>query len=454
MADFCLTAKQEEAQEILNGPAQHVMLAGGSRSGKTLLIVRKIIQRALKAPGSRHAILRFRFGHCKQSIVHGTYPTVRKLCFPQFPYVPKEIYHSDWFATLPGGSEIWFGGLDDKERVEKILGNEYASIFLNECSQIPYSSRNMAVTRLAQKVKDNATGEPLRPKIYYDENPPDKGHWSYKLFKTHQDPDSNGYLHDPDNYAFMQLNPVDNLENLPTEYVKTLEALPMRLRKRFLEGQFRDFAPNALFSDEIIERWRVIDQDLPQMLRLVVAVDPSGADDDDNADNDEIGIVVCGLGVDGVGYVLEDLTCKAGPATWGKVATDAFERHGADRIVAETNFGGAMVGFVIHAARARTPFRKMTAARGKIPRAEPISLLMEKGNIRMVGYFRNLEEELCGFTTTGFMGDHSPNRADAMVWGMSDLFHELLKQQEEKDKPPPPQVVPIRHRGPNAWMRT
>jgi len=450
MGDFHLTAKQEEAQELLNGPAQHVMLAGGSRSGKTVLVVRKIIQRALKAPGSRHAILRFRFGHCVQSIVHGTYPWVRKACFPQIPYTAKEINHSAWFATLPGGSEVWFGGLDDKERVEKILGNEYASILLNECSQIPYASRNMAVTRLAQKVEDRATGKPLRLKMYYDENPPDKGHWSYKLFKTHQDPDSKQYLPDPENYGFMQLNPRDNLENLPPEYLKTLEALPPRLRKRFLEGEFRDAAPNALFSDEVLERWRVIDQELPEMLRIVVAVDPSGADDDDNTENDEIGIVVCGLGVDGNGYVLEDLTCRAGPGTWGRVATQAFERHAADRIVAEINFGGAMVGAVIRSARPRTPFRPVTASRGKVVRAEPIATLCETGRVRMAGVFRELEDELTAFTTYGYTGDHSPNRADAMIWGMSDLFPELLKHEDEIKKPLP---AAIHRPRPNGWMR-
>ncbi len=452
MADFALTAKQVEAQELLNGPATHVGLGGGSRSGKTVLIVRKIIQRALKAPGSRHAILRFRFGHCVQSIVHGTYPWVRKNCFPQVPYTSSEVNHSQWFATLPGGSEIWFGGLDDKERVEKILGNEYASIQLNECSQIPYASRNMAVTRLAQKVEDRATGKPLRLKMYYDFNPPDKGHWTYKLFKTHQDPDTKTYLAEPENFSYMQLNPRDNLENLPEEYIKSLEALPPRLRKRFLDGEFRDAAANALFSDETIERWRNIDQDLPEMLRIVVAVDPSGADDDDNTDNDEIGIVVCGLGVDGNGYVLEDLTCKAGPGTWGRVATGAFDRHGADRIVAEINFGGAMVGAVIRSARPRTPFRPVTASRGKVVRAEPISTLVESGKIRMAGFFRELEDELTAFTTYGYTGDHSPNRADAMIWGMSDLFPELLKHESDIKTPPKPQFI---HRSrPNGWMRT
>jgi phage terminase large subunit-like protein len=451
---FTLTAKQQEAQELLNGPAQHVMLAGGSRSGKTVLIVRKIIQRALKAPGSRHAILRFRFGHCVQSIVHGTYPWVRKNCFPQIPYSPSEINHSAWFATLPGGSEIWFGGLDDKERVEKILGNEYASIFPNECSQIPWASRNVAVTRLAQKVMDSATGKPLRLKMYYDENPPDKGHWTYRLFKTKQDPDTKQYLVDPDNYAFMQLNPRDNLENLPPEYIKTLESLPLRLRKRFLDGEFRDQTPNALFIDENLEKWRHVDGDLPDMLRLVVAVDPSGAEDDENIDNDEIGISVCGLGVDGNGYVLQDLTVKAGPATWGRVAVQAYLREKADRIVGEVNFGGAMVGHVIRTAaleqKTRVPFRSLTASRGKVVRAEPIAALFETGKCRLVGFHQNLEDELSGFTTYGYTGDHSPNRADAMIWALSDLFPELMRPEEPKKEVAPVQIA--RRRTGTEWM--
>lgn len=445
-AEFHLTPKQIEAQELLNGPARHIMLAGGSRSGKTLLILRKQIQRRLKAPGSRGAVLRFRLAHVKQSIVHDTFPKVMQMCFPGVPY---ELNRSDLFATFPGGSELWYGGLDDKERTERILGTEFADIFLNECSQIPYASRNMAVTRLAQKVHDRATGEDLVLKMYYDENPPDKGHWSYKLFKSKVDPESKQQLPEPKDYAFLQLNPIDNRENLPEAYLKTLEELPIRLRKRFLEGEFREMAPNALFLDEDFERWRLIDQELPEMLRIVVAIDPSGADDDENLDNDEIGIVVAGLGIDGNGYVLEDLTCRAGPATWGRVATNAFDRHAADRIVAETNFGGAMVGAVIRSARARTPFRPVTASRGKVVRAEPVAALVESGKIRMAGIFRELEDELCGFTTHGFMGDHSPNRADAFVWAMSDLFPELCKQKEEVEAPKPVFVHRPRE---HAWM--
>jgi phage terminase large subunit-like protein len=288
--------------------------------------------------------------------------------------------------------------------------------------------------------------------MYYDENPPDKGHWTYRLFKTKQDPETKNPLPDPDNYAFMQMNPYDNRENLSADYIKTLESLPLRLRKRFLEGEFRDQTPNALFIDENLERWRVVDSDLPDMLRLVVAVDPSGAEDDENIDNDEIGISVCGLGVDGNGYVLQDLTLKAGPATWGRVAVQAYLREKADRVVGEINFGGAMVGHVIRTAameqKTRVPFRALTASRGKVVRAEPISSLFETGKCRIVGYHRELEDELAGFTTYGYTGDHSPNRADAMIWAMSDLFPELTKTKDEKQV-----VQQVVHRtSDKAWM--
>lgn len=433
MPSFKLTSRQIEANRLLASAARHIMLFGGSRSGKTFLIVRAICMRALKAASSRHVSLRFRLGHIKSSIVLDTFPKVMKLCFPNTEY---ELNKSDLYVQFENGSEYWFGGLDDKERTEKILGNEYVTIHLNECSQIPWNSRNIAITRLAQLVSQKIDGiESVLPlKMYYDENPPDKAHWTYKLFKSAQDPETRGLLQDAHLYASLQMNPADNEENLGKDYLQTLKGLSGRLQKRFLLGEFRETAPNALFVDEVIDRWRVMDEELPEMVRIVIAVDPSGADDEDNQDNDEIGIVVCGLGIDGNGYVLEDLSCKVGPAKWGKVATTAFERHQANTIVAEVNFGGAMVGNVIQSARPRTPFRPVTASRGKVVRAEPISSLCETGKVRLAGAFPRLEEELYGFTTHGYMGENSPNRADAMIWGMSDLFPAILAVKKEKPK--------------------
>lgn len=364
-------------------------------------------------------------------------PSVMERCFPGIPYT---LNKSDWYVTLPNLAEIWLGGLDDKERTEKILGKEYATIYLNECSQIPWASRNLAVTRLAQNCMTKVDGQasaPLALKMYYDCNPPSKSHWAYRVFHGKQDPETKQPLPDPENYAQMTLNPEHNRENLPADYMAELDKLPERLKRRFLRGMYGEAAPGALWSEEMIDRWRVRDGELPDMLRVVVAVDPSGSDEEENADNDAIGICVAGLGTDGNGYLLEDLTLKAGPKTWGKVATTAYERHAADRIVGEVNYGGEMVRFVVQAAKPGVPFRKLTATRGKVVRAEPISALTEQGKIRFVGRFAELEDELCSFTTHGYTGTNSPNRADAMIWAFSELFPGLAKEEEKPKKRQP-----------------
>lgn len=422
------------------------MLFGGSRSGKTFIILWAIAFRAIAADNSRHAVLRFRFNHVKASVIHDTWPKMMKLCFPEVKY---HIDKTDWFCQFPNGSQVWFGGLDDKERTEKILGQEYVSIYFNESSQIPYSSRNLAMTRLAQKVTHKVGGaeKPVRGKAYYDCNPPSQAHWSYKLFVQKRDPETGKPIPNPEQYASMQINPMDNVANLPGDYMKLLESMPHRMRVRFMEGKFADITENALFNLETLDKWRTI-ENLPDMQRIVVAVDPSGAGDKDNTDNDAIGIIVAGLGTDGNGYVLEDLTVKAGPKTWGNIATTAFDRHAADLIVGETNYGGEMVKFVVQTARPNTPFRKVTASRGKVVRAEPISSLCENGKIRLAGQFNDLENELCAFTTAGYVGDQSPNRADAFVWAFTALFPGLVKEPTVTQERKPRRTSS----GPQAWM--
>lgn len=424
---FKFNAKQEQAQALLAGPATHILLYGGSRSGKTFLLVRAVVMRALKAPFSRHCILRFRFNHVRQSIGEDTLPKVMQTCFPGIQY---ELDTRLWFYTFPNGAQLWLGGLDDKERTEKILGMEFVTIYLNECSQIPLRSRDIALTRLAQAVTQKLKGasdQALRPRMYYDCNPPNKGHWCYRLFGMKENPETGHPLRNPKDYASMQINPVDNAENLAPGYIEdTLRGLPARLRKRFLEGEFADANPNALWTEETLEKWRVSGA-LPDLQRVAVGVDPSGSDDEDNRDNDEIGIVVAAMGADGVGYILEDCSLKAGPASWGAVAVGAWERHEADIIIGEVNYGGAMVEHVIQTARARTPFKAVTASRGKVVRAEPIAALFEQGALRLVGEFHELEQEMLAFTTGGYTGEGSPNRADAMIWACYELFPGLVR---------------------------
>jgi len=419
----------------------HNLLFGGSRSGKTFLIVRAIVIRALAASGSRHAILRFRFNHVKASIVRDTFPKVMKLCFSDVGY---QVDKSDWFSEFDNGAQIWFGGLDDKDRTEKILGQEYATVYLNECSQISYASRNLALTRLAQKVECDEinVGELLRLKMYYDCNPPSQAHWTYQLFDKNVDPETKKTI-DGTDYSNTVINPRDNLENLPPGYIKTLESMPERMRKRFLDGKYGDITEGALWTSESIDAWRKLDTP-PDMQRIVVSVDPSGSDDTDNLDNDAIGIVVAGLGVDGNGYLIEDITVKGGPALWGNVATTAYDRHMADLVVGETNFGGAMVEHVIQTARKRTPYKSVTASRGKAVRAEPVAALAEQGRIRHLGNFNELEDELCAFTTAGYLGEQSPNRADAYVWAFTELFGGIVTGKKERR--------PHKPRSTGGWM--
>ena len=409
-----LTARQEQAQAILAGQATHCMLFGGSRSGKTFLLVRSIVLRAIKAPDSRHAIFRFRLNHLIASVFLDTFPKVMRLCFPDVQY---EVHAQEKYVTFPSNrSELWFAGLDDKDRTEKILGMEFATIYFNECSQIPYPSVQIALTRLSQKVAQKID----------------------RQFIEKHDPESREPLKHPEFYASYQINPSDNAENLSPEYLGQLELLPARMRVRFLEGRFADANPNQLFPGEDIDKWRVEDGILPDFVRVVVAVDPSGADDIDNADNDEIGIVCVALGTDGNAYVIEDDTVKAGPGTWGRVATSAFDRLSADCIVGETNFGGAMVQQTIQVARPRTPFKKVSASRGKAVRAEPFSALYESGKVRHVGRFVELEDELSGFSTVGYLGSRSPNRADALVWALAELFPAIVSPVKAR-----PVVVPV-----------
>lgn len=429
---FELTKKQKEARELFASHLQYIMLFGGSRSGKTFLAVYIIVIRALKAEGSRHAILRFRFNAVKASIIFDTFPKVMRICFPNIKYT---LNKTDWFVEFEANkSQIWFGGLDDKERTEKILGQEYATLYLNESSQIPWQSVGIAITRLAQNCTQRVGEEvsPLPLRMIFDCNPPDKNHWTYKVFIQRIDPDTKESLKNGHLYGSIQMNPEDNLANLPASYLQTLDSLPVHLRKRFRLGEFKDANPNALFDESAIDKWRVEDTaDLPDMVRIAVGVDPSGSDDENNEGNDDIGIFVAGLGTDGNAYLLEDCTLKAGPGTWGKMAVSAYDRHQADIIVGEQNFGGAMVKFVIKTADPNVPYKIVNASRGKVQRAEPFSALFESGKIRMVGRMNLFEEELSGFSTNGYTGAKSPNRADAAFWALAELFPGMVRRRRE-----------------------
>ena len=416
---FSLTDKQQELRKAAASGARHVLAYGGSRSGKTFGFVYCVATRAIMAPGSRHLIARLHNIDVRQSVMMDTFPAVMRLAYPQVSYVPNK---QDQYITLPNGSEIWFGGLDDKERVEKILGKEYATIYANECSQIAYETITTLRTRLAQNA-EKANGQKLALKAYYDLNPTGRRHWTYREFVQGVRPDNPDLKLGEGSRAWVQLNPSDN-PHLPADYLTELGELPERQRQRFLAGEYQSDVPGALWPTDRIDAGRV--EVAPDLQRIVVGVDPSGSD---GMGGDSQGIIVTGKGVDGNAYVLEDATCNMSPAGWGHRVAQMVAKWGADCVVAEANYGGAMVESTIRTADPNVRVKLVNASRGKHVRAEPIAALYEPRDdrpprVRHVGRFDALEDQLGLFTTGGYQGQGSPDRADALVWALTELMLE------------------------------
>lgn len=172
-----------------------------------------------------------------------------------------------------------------------------------------------------------------------------------------------------------------------------------------------DEAPGALWTRKTIDNYRIIRQ-TEDFDRVVVSVDPSAT-----STGDEAGVVVCGR-ANKHGYVVADKSIQGSPLIWAKEAVNAYHEYKADKIIAESNNGGEMVELTIHQVDKNVPVKLIHASRGKQTRAEPISVLAEKGKIHHIGNFIKLEEELCLWTP----GDKSPNRLDAMVHGMTELL--------------------------------
>jgi len=213
----------------------------------------------------------------------------------------------------------------------------------------------------------------------------------------------------------------DNVANLaPSALAQLRERYEgTRLGRQELSAEILDDVPGALWQRNAIDAKRIAQA--PQMARVVVAIDPSGTKGQSDK-GDSIGIVVAGKGVDGRAYVLADYTCKLSPDGWGRRAVDAYRTFGADRVVAERNFGGAMVEHVIRSVDPKIPYKEVTASRGKVQRAEPVAALYEQGRVSHVGSMPELEDQMCAMAPDGYLGDGSPDRLDAMVWALTELM--------------------------------
>lgn len=211
----------------------------------------------------------------------------------------------------------------------------------------------------------------------------------------------------------------ENLSNLPEAFAEELYDIYQntRLGLQELEGVLLDDAEGALWKREWFDKGRRPLPELSELIQIVVAIDPAATSTESS---DETGIVVSAVDKMGHGWALEDLSGKYTPEKWARAAIDAYHRWSANKIIAESNNGGDMVKSVVRAVDPTVPIRLVTASRGKAARAEPIAAFYEQGRVHHVGVLRQLEDQCCIWEPMGKM--RSPDRLDALVWGLSEMM--------------------------------
>jgi phage terminase large subunit-like protein len=232
----------------------------------------------------------------------------------------------------------------------------------------------------------------------------------------------------------------DNAANLASPFLKQIEDRygGTRLGRQELEGEVLDDMPGALWNREIIDSARKPKELVIDFDRIVVAVDPAVTSGEDA---DETGIIAVGLSRDADGnnrgYVLADRSMRGTPEEWAKAAVALFHELDADRIVAEKNQGGEMVEAVLRTVDRNVPITLVTATRGKVVRAEPASALYEQGRIHHIGRFDKLEDQMCLFTRDADRSPgNSPDRVDALVWGLTAIFDKITGRRKRSDNEP------------------
>lgn len=256
---------------------------------------------------------------------------------------------------------------------------------------------------------------------------------------------------------------LDNRGNLAASFMHQIEERfgGTRLGRQELDGEILDDVPGALWQRGNLDEHRI--KEAPDLERIIVAVDPAASSEEGS---DENGIVVVGLARDADGYargyVLEDASLRGTPEEWSRKAVQMYRKYSADKIVAEKNQGGEMVLSVLRSADRSVPVTLVHASRGKYIRAEPISALYEQGRIHHVGRHDKLEDQMCFFSVDNVRNpaNGSPDRVDALVWGLSELFDKITARRRVAEESPSEQKNHqyVQHRfnfdgdHPTMWM--
>jgi len=387
----------------LISPARYKGAHGGRGSGKSHFFAELAVVTCMTNPGARIVCVREVQKSLRESVKLLIEDKIRVLEFgPWF-----EVRHD--LIRTPGDGLIVFQGMQDHtaESVKSLEGFDVA--YCEEAQTITERSLEMLRPTIRKPGSE----------LWFSWNPRHASDPVDQLLRSEELPPNARVVQSnyPENPYFPDV--------LERERRFDLQNNPQRYNHIWL-GAYEPQAIGAIWNREILHRHRV--REAPPLERIIIAIDPAiSAEKGSN----ETGIIACGLGADKRGYVIADETCVASPEEWARRAVTLFDVMNADAIVVEVNQGGDMCRATLTAIRPGVPIIEVHASRGKHVRAEPISALYSIGKISHVGVFSELEHQMCLITAEGYQGEGSPDRADALVWGLTSLFGKLTQRVTE-----------------------
>ena len=382
-------ARPEQIPPESNDWSVYLYLAGRG-AGKTRTAAEWVAWQASRMPNTRWAVVAATFGDVRDTCAEGesgVVPILRRYG------MLKHFNRSMGEIKLTNGSLIKLFSAEDPDRLR---GPQFHGAWCDELAawRYPETYEQLQFTlRLGQHPQTVITTTPQPKKLIKELIARNDGSVIVVRGSTF------------DNAANLAPSALQQLRN---RYEGT------RLGRQELYAEVLDDTPGALWTMQMLEDCRI--NNPPDMARVVVAIDPAATS---NENSDETGIVVVGKGIDGRGYVLADRSCRLSPDGWAKRAIEAYDEFQASRVVGEMNMGGDMIETIIRQYRPNIPYRGITAKRGKVLRAEPISALYEQGRISHVGIFPELEEQMTSWVSD--QSDFSPDRIDALVHGFTQL---------------------------------
>ena len=271
MKRYSPTQKQRDAYPALVDPSStYVLFEGGAGAGKTFMIAgRYMTNRALQFPGLPQLACRHELRAARQSV----WSSIKKYLHDYVPQKEWRVYEGDLEIHFANGSFIRVDGLDKKERREKILGQEWGTIFINQVEQCQYEALNILKTRARVSVPHFRTPNVRSAvKVIMDCNPKHRKHWVNVLCNQGLDPITERPVAASEQWRVVHWTPYDNLDNLPNNYVQILSGLPKVLRERMLNGIWAD--NSGAVYEEFDEDVHVVDEfDIPSNWRIYRGID-------------------------------------------------------------------------------------------------------------------------------------------------------------------------------------